>query len=118
MPTDMNAYMKERWKQRRQKAIEYLGGRCIQCGTTENLEFDHIDPSTKVATIAKISAASEQRFWAEVDKCQLLCSTHHREKTIQGKSVEHGQGMTGKRNCYCELCKPLKQAYNKARKIR
>lgn len=76
----LNAYMKKRWENRRTTAIAYLGGKCLECGTTEDLEFDHIDPSTKVCSVAKASSFSEQRFWAEVDKCQLLCHTHHREK--------------------------------------
>jgi len=29
-----------------------LGGRCVRCGATEDLEFDHIDPSTKRFTIS------------------------------------------------------------------
>ena len=25
-----------------------LGGKCVRCGATEDLEFDHVDPSIKV----------------------------------------------------------------------
>jgi hypothetical protein len=40
------------WKQaRRARLIEMLGGACVRCGATEDLEFDHIDPSTKVFAI-------------------------------------------------------------------
>lgn len=50
----MNEYMKRRWKERRISAVIQLGGCCVRCGTTESLEFDHIDPSTKTATIARL----------------------------------------------------------------
>lgn len=47
------------WKQaRRDRLIEMLGGKCVRCGATEDLEFDHIDPSTKVfAVMAGLSRA-------------------------------------------------------------
>lgn len=78
---DMNTYMKERWRKRRLAAIEYLGGECVHCGATESLEFDHIEPKTKTMSIARASSLSEIRFWAEVRKCQLLCTDCHKQKT-------------------------------------
>ena len=54
----------------------------------------------------------------ELAKCQLLCQPHHLEKTIRERSVGHGEGLTGKRNCRCELCGPLKLAYNREFKKR
>ncbi len=76
----MNLYMKRRWIKRRAAAVATLGGKCAVCGATKNLEFDHVDPATKVATIAKASSFSQVRFDAEVAKCQLLCVDHHRAK--------------------------------------
>jgi 5-methylcytosine-specific restriction endonuclease McrA len=76
----MNEYMKRRWKKRRSIAVEYLGSKCVTCGSSENLDFDHINPETKICSIAKASSFSEERFWQEVDKCQLLCKEHHIEK--------------------------------------
>lgn len=43
----MNIYMKRRWEIRRARAIEYLGAKCIECGSKNNLEFDHKDPNSK-----------------------------------------------------------------------
>ena|SRR6478735_5249227 len=79
----LNQYMKDRWTKRRALAVEKLGGECIECGETESLEFDHIDPSTKIMTVARASSRSEEFFWAEVSKCQLLCKPHHKIKTAQ-----------------------------------
>lgn len=77
----LNTYMKQRWEKRRQEAVARLGGKCEVCGTTESLEFDHIVPSTKIMSVAKASSRSEEFFWGEVDKCQLLCHGHHLIKT-------------------------------------
>ena len=81
----LNDYMKRRWEKRRASAIEKLGGKCNVCGVTDGLEFDHIDPGTKVMSIARASSRSEAFFWEEVDKCQLLCKMHHEIKTAQDR---------------------------------
>lgn len=109
----MNEYMKRRYKQRKEKAILLLGGKCLECGTTEDLQFDHINPDEKSFNISKMWSISEARFLKELSKCQLLCELHHLNKTLGEISVPHGGGLTGKRNCYCDLCKPLKQLYNR-----
>jgi 5-methylcytosine-specific restriction endonuclease McrA len=81
----LNEYMKSRWVLRRASAVEYLGGKCAWCNSTGNLEFDHIDPYSKLMSIARASSRSEKFFWAEVDKCQLLCHDCHLVKTQQDK---------------------------------
>ena len=86
---DMNKYMKNRWEKRRAAAVEHLGGKCIRCGITEYLEFDHIDRSTKIMTVARASSRSEEFFWNEVNKCQLLCTPCHLEKTAEDFRREH-----------------------------
>lgn len=79
---DMNTYMKSRYFRRREQAIESLGGKCVVCGSVEELEFDHVDPSTKSFSIAKaFSGWSWSRIQVELDKCQLLCRDCHKVKT-------------------------------------
>lgn len=107
----MNNYMKNRWIRRRAEAVEFLGGKCIKCGTSESLEFDHIDPSTKTMTIARASSRSAEFFMNEVKKCQLLCTNCHLDKTLSEKEVAHGGGLAGKKNCPCSLCKAKKAEY-------
>lgn len=61
--------------------IEYAGGKCMVCGYNKcirALEFHHIDPLQKEFTISRVSNSFE-RMKAEVDKCILVCSNHHRE---------------------------------------
>jgi hypothetical protein len=65
----------------REILIEKMGGKCIECGCTETLEFDHIDPSTKSFNIAAGYTKPKETLLAEVAKCQLLCNKCHIEKT-------------------------------------
>jgi len=65
----------------RQILIEKLGGKCVECGCTESLEFDHIDPSTKSFNIAAGYTKPKEVLLEEVAKCQLLCNKCHIEKT-------------------------------------
>ena len=65
----------------REILIEKLGGKCVECGCTEALEFDHIDPSTKSFNIAAGYTKPKEVLLAEVAKCQLLCNKCHIEKT-------------------------------------
>lgn len=108
----MRAYNKARYHRVRAEVILYLGSACVDCGSTKDLEFDHSDRTTKKFDIAKIWAYSAPRLKAEVDKCVLRCGPCHQDKTSRESRVEHGEGLTGKRNCYCEFCKPLKATYN------
>jgi hypothetical protein len=57
-----------------------LGGCCVECGDTTlyNLEFDHIDPTTKTKQITRMAPAD---WYSEIDKIQLLCGNHHRIKS-------------------------------------
>lgn len=105
----MAEYMRQRYHSLRAEGIALLGGRCVRCGSTDDLQFDHIDPATKTLDIGR-RWSSRPKFLAELAKCQLLCGEHHRAKTSAEQSVEHGGGLTGKRNCRCALCAPLKRA--------
>ena len=77
----MRLYMKRMWEDRRTLAITQLGGKCVKCSSVHQLEFDHIDPATKSYTIASRPSASNVKFWAEIAKCQLLCSVCHKRKS-------------------------------------
>ena len=109
----MRLYMQERHKKQREKSIAYLGGKCVDCNSTNNLEFDHIDPKTKSFTISSKFTWAWEKLIPELNKCELLCLPCHKNRTIKQNTVEHGQGKTGKRNCYCDLCKPLKRLFMK-----
>ena len=73
--------IKERKKKHRQECLDRLGGKCITCGTTSNLEFDHINPNLKQFKISCHLSLSLNKLFEEVDKCQLLCKQCHIKKT-------------------------------------
>ena len=111
----LNQDMLERYHKRRKEAVDLLGGKCVVCGSTENLEFDHIDPQTKKKTIAKIWGYSKETFLKEINKCQLLCRKCHEEKSLKdagkvsGKTI-HGT-LASRKYCRCKLCKEAYNAY-------
>ena len=67
------------------KLKELLGGKCVVCGTTENLQFDHIDYKTKLYKISGIAHLQfdNEKLQTEIKKCQLLCEKCHLEKTLK-----------------------------------
>lgn len=82
----MNEYMKTRYHLKRLEALNYLGGLCVECGSTDDLIFDHIDPETKEYAIAKIMCHRWEKVQKELDKCQLLCAVCNKTKTRQDLS--------------------------------
>ena len=77
-----NAYMKERYAKRRVKAITQLGGKCIDCGLIVLLEFDHLDPAIKNASIANtIASKGDKLLQVELQKCVLRCLACHAFQT-------------------------------------
>ncbi len=94
---------------KREFAINYLGGVCNKCGSSEKLEFDHIDRSTVKYRIAVMYEWSNAKIMEELNKCQLLCRKCHVEKTTSedGKvRVTHGNScMYSVYGCRCGECK-------------
>lgn len=85
----------------------------MKCGSTENLEFDHIDPKTKSFTITSRPTASEDKMSKELAKCQLLCHTCHENKTYANTKM--GRKMTAEerrlaKNEYTRLWAKRKRA--------
>lgn len=64
------------------RAVAYLGGACQKCHYSKclaALEFHHRDPSQKDLQISSGHSLSFDRIRSELDKCDLLCATCHRE---------------------------------------
>lgn len=115
-------YQAEYRQRRRREAIEYLGGACVVCGTTEDLEFNHMDPREKSFNLSKFWG-TKAAFWEEVEKCNLLCTPHHKEETARqyatGELVSwerptlpyaHGtERMYAKKGCRCPDCREAKR---------
>lgn len=108
------AYNLKRREERRKKCIELLGGKCVNCGATENLEFDHINPADTVRRISELLTCKMEILLGELFKCQLLCKPCHFEKTTRQDRVHadqtHGT-LTSYTYCKCEKCKEAKNEY-------
>lgn len=80
--------------ERRKYLREYLGGKCVRCGATERLEFDHRIPADKSYTIASnITCFSLEELILEIDKCQLLCRPCHIQKSRENGDFTGPKGL-------------------------
>lgn len=121
---DYNGYMRkfmlERYHRRRAAAIAQLGGKCAKCGSTEKLEFDHIDPKQKSFSIW-CRTYSEEKLLEELKKCQLLCREHHNLKTIADRGFKVAKGSHGTvssyRYCHCDECRAAIREYNRKKRL-
>lgn len=113
---EQRAYHRAYYVKRRQKLIDYLGGHCAVCDTTDGLHFDHINPREKSFEI-KSNLSLNEKTRSELDKCQLLCEAHHLEKTARENSgFVHGS-MYGwmKKKCQCDECVSAKWSWHDTR---
>ena len=65
-------------KERRRKWFAE-NGPCVDCGTWDNLELDHVDPSTKVSHT--VWSWGDAKRLEELEKCKARCHGCHLEKT-------------------------------------
>lgn len=115
----MRRYMLQRYHRRMTDARRRLGGKCATCGATENLQFDHVDPTTKNFALGSEGAGvSEERFEAELKLCQLLCVRCHTRKTLTEKGMIPAIGTHGTLSAYrycgppkCDACKKAKREW-------
>lgn len=76
-------YSDERRRSIKIKAIEYLGGKCANCGIEDDpciYDFHHIDPTAKEIAFGARGGKSFESLKCELDKCVLLCSNCHRKR--------------------------------------
>lgn len=122
MPRDLEKYRKfqrERVARIRREWFE-ANGPCRKCGSTENLELDHIDPATKDSRLKAgtgLWSWSEANRQIEIEKCQVLCHNCHWKKTLADLGWGgHGTILRYKKGCRCQLCRAIKaQAQKKYR---
>jgi hypothetical protein len=106
----------------KQRAIDYLGGCCANCGSTARLEFDHTnrDRIGDENCITQLLGYSWDTILAELSKCQLLCYPCHKDKTRAERAVDratralHGSLTKYRYGCRCEACATVHKSYMKA----
>jgi len=84
----------------KQKAVDYLGGACKDCGLKTDIlavyDFHHRDQTEKDFTIAKFITTDFDLVVApELDKCDLLCANCHRIRHATNPSFEELQDEEG-----------------------
>ena len=68
-------------RQRKLEAIEYLGGKCLDCGGefhSSVYDFHHLNPNEKEFKPSALFGNKFETLKKELDKCVLLCSNCHR----------------------------------------
>lgn len=93
------AWVRKRYAQRRRSAIYLLGGKCARCGSENDLEIDHINPADKTCRFAYATMLKWDTFIAHIEKCQVLYSSCHLEKSKKDIS----KAMTGENNGHAKL---------------
>jgi len=83
------AYSQQYYHTRRNNIIQDLGGRCVRCGSSENLEIDHCDPTKKHFNIGDLLNHSKEEVERELTKCQLLCHNCHRKKSNEELQIRN-----------------------------
>jgi 5-methylcytosine-specific restriction endonuclease McrA len=73
-------------QKRKLEAIQYLGGKCMDCGNTDTrvLEFDHAKVRRNGRyTIASYLQGSWERLRPHLDECELVCANCHAIRTAE-----------------------------------
>lgn len=80
-----NSYCIERWRKRKQDAIESFGGKCHDCNKEYHpavFEFHNLDPTQKDVDWSKLRLRSKEAISLELSKCVMLCANCHRIRHI------------------------------------
>jgi hypothetical protein len=91
----------------KQKAVEYLGGRCVKCGYNKSLaalDFHHIDPLTKEWKPTRLMSYRWEIVKQELDKCELICANCHRELHEGVTDFSLLRNPKGQRKTYVKVC--------------
>lgn len=65
------------------KAVEYMGGKCADCGLIDDpcvYDFHHLDPSIKEFSFGGAGGKGFERIKVELAKCIMLCAICHRKR--------------------------------------
>lgn len=103
-----------------------LGGVCIKCGADADLELDHVDPNNKVFTISTfVDHVSDLVLKSEIVKCQLMCKSCHRIKSIRerghvplSEQVHGTPSMYRHGRCRCLTCKEANNKRHREYKLK
>jgi len=120
MTTNYQRYSKAHYEERR--ALWFAeNGPCVECGSWERLEVDHIDPEQKVSSGFWLWA--EERREVELSKCRPLCYLCHQKRSVvqrreaaikAGRVARHGTySCYVSQKCRCEVCRAANTEYGR-----
>lgn len=113
-----------RWVTQRRADWIAENGPCVDCGGTDALEVDHVDPATKAMEPSAVWSRRREVRERELAKCVVRCERCHLIRTSAQRAatpIPHGTdaGYT-KRKCRCGDCREAhrlaKQAWRDQRK--
>lgn len=112
----MRAYQRQWIADRR---AQFFDGKACECGSTDRLELDHIDPTKKVSH--KIWSWSAAKREAELVKCQVLCYDCHKKKSIEANLKRfcvngHDTHVVGRKTRSGGGCRACAQDYDRRRR--
>lgn len=92
------------------RRAEYFDGKvCVDCGTDQDLELDHVNPAEKVSH--RIWSWRDEKRFAELAKCVPRCRDCHFEKSFKEGDLcidyvhQHGtNSMYRRHGCRCVEC--------------
>lgn len=79
-----NKAKRDKNRERRISAFKHFGEKCADCGIKSSsknyiiFDFHHLDPKKKEFKFNRSNSVSDKRYWAEINKCVMLCSNCHR----------------------------------------
>ena len=80
---EQNRLNRKRIKERKEWIVNYLGGKCAQCGYSKciaALDVHHINGRRREVSPSSMTSWSERRMLKEIKRdVQLLCANCHRE---------------------------------------
>jgi hypothetical protein len=79
--------------------IAQLGGRCVDCGSEDELQFDHQDSATKDFTISPRITNKSESVDPELEKCVLRCKTCHTAKSRANGDFSNRGGLVTCPSC-------------------
>ena len=107
----------QRLKVRKERENFFGDKCCVNCGSRDRLQLDHIDRTKKVSH--NIWSWRKERRDEEISKCQVLCyDPCHKEKTRLERISDRKHGLTlYTHGCRCDICFKAQQKHNARRML-
>jgi hypothetical protein len=93
---NLNAYA-----ERRQMVIDAKAKPCADCGVQYPyyvMDFDHLDGTQKVFSLNSVHRVTKRAILREIEKCEVVCSNCHRERTHRRKVLSAGSKRAGSKS--------------------